>query len=138
LIEAGVRPVAALVSEGALAVAATARASGVGGQDAVAIGPAGGVRSGAAEVLVVLGVQARLGRRPPAHVGADCVVVKDQVLRPDSVCTDIGVEGVDQGELFTLRSRCSECARGRLPLSEPLLDELGALLLAPALQYPEV
>jgi hypothetical protein len=39
---------------------------------------------------------------------------------------------------FTLRGRCSECLRGRLPLPEALRDELGALLLAPALQHLEV
>jgi hypothetical protein len=31
---------------------------------------------------------------------------------------------------FTLRDRCSECVRGRLPLPEALRDELGPLLLA--------
>ena len=39
---------------------------------------------------------------------------------------------------FTLRGRCSECVRGRLPLPEALRDELGPLLLAPALQHLEV
>lgn len=39
---------------------------------------------------------------------------------------------------FTLRGRCSECVRGRLPLPEALRDELGALLLAPAVQHLEV
>ena len=34
--------------------------------------------------------------------------------------------------------RCSECVRGRLPLPETLRDELGALLLAPAIQHLEV
>jgi hypothetical protein len=34
--------------------------------------------------------------------------------------------------------RCSECVRGRLPLPEALRDELGALLLAPAVQHLEV
>jgi hypothetical protein len=39
---------------------------------------------------------------------------------------------------FTLRGRCSECVRGRLPLPEALRDELGPLLLAPAVQHLEV
>jgi hypothetical protein len=39
---------------------------------------------------------------------------------------------------FTLRGRCSERIRGRLPLPEALRDELGALLLAPAVQHLEV
>jgi hypothetical protein len=39
---------------------------------------------------------------------------------------------------FTLRGRCSECVRGRLPLPEALRDELGALLLAAAVQHLEV
>ena len=36
------------------------------------------------------------------------------------------------------RGRCSECVRGRLPLPEALRDELGPLLLAPAVQHLEV
>ena len=40
--------------------------------------------------------------------------------------------------VFTLRGRCSECVSGRLPLPEALRDELGPLLLAPALQHLEV
>src|SRR5688572_7187366 len=39
---------------------------------------------------------------------------------------------------FTLRGRCSECVRGRLPLPEALRDQLGALLLAPAVQHLKV
>jgi uncharacterized membrane protein YraQ (UPF0718 family) len=39
---------------------------------------------------------------------------------------------------FALRGRCSECVRGRLPLPEAPRDELGALLLAPAVQHLEV
>jgi hypothetical protein len=39
---------------------------------------------------------------------------------------------------FTLPGRCSECVRGRLPFPEALGDELGALLLAPAVQHLEV
>jgi hypothetical protein len=31
-----------------------------------------------------------------------------------------------------------ECARGRLPLAQALRDELGPLLLAPAVQHLEV
>ena len=34
--------------------------------------------------------------------------------------------------------RCSERVRGRLPLPEALRDELGPLLLAPAVQHLEV
>ena len=53
------------------------------------------------------------------------------------------VEGVERQSVspilaFTLGGRCSECVRGRLPLPEALRDELGALLLAPALQRLEV
>ena len=36
------------------------------------------------------------------------------------------------------RGRCSECVPGRLPLLEALRDELGPLLLAPAVQHLEV
>jgi hypothetical protein len=36
---------------------------------------------------------------------------------------------------FTARGRCSECARGRLPLPEALRDELSPLLLAPPVQH---
>src|SRR5436305_6438143 len=39
---------------------------------------------------------------------------------------------------FTLPGRCSECVRGRFPLPEALRDELGPLLLAPAVQHLEV
>jgi hypothetical protein len=39
---------------------------------------------------------------------------------------------------FTLRGRCSERVRGRLPLPEALRDELGPLLLAPAVKHLEV
>jgi hypothetical protein len=39
---------------------------------------------------------------------------------------------------FTLFGRCSECVRGRLPVPEALRDELGALLLAPAVQHLEL
>src|SRR5687767_10359771 len=39
---------------------------------------------------------------------------------------------------FTRRGRRSECVRGRLPLPEALRDELGPLLLAPAVQHLEV
>ena len=33
---------------------------------------------------------------------------------------------------------CSECVRGRLPFQEALRDELGPLLLAPAVQHLEI
>src|SRR5712691_11962849 len=39
---------------------------------------------------------------------------------------------------FTLRGRCSESVRGRLPLPEALRDELGPLLLAPAVKHLEI
>src|SRR5256885_8402290 len=39
---------------------------------------------------------------------------------------------------FTPRGRCSECVRGRRPLPEALPDELGPLLLAPAVQHLKV
>src|SRR5947208_268526 len=39
---------------------------------------------------------------------------------------------------FTLRARCSECVRGRLPLPEALRDEMGPLLFAPTVQHLEI
>jgi hypothetical protein len=39
---------------------------------------------------------------------------------------------------FALCGRYSECVRGRFPFAETLRDELGALLLAPAVQHLEV
>ena len=46
--------------------------------------------------------------------------------------------GSSPGPQVFIVGRCSECVRGRLPLPEALRDELGPLLLAPAVQHLEV
>ena len=72
--------------------------------------------------------------RPSSSTGIPNSPIRRRCRRPTS---GSGCRGA-RIMAFTLRGRCSECVRGRLPLPEALRDELGALLLAPAVQHLEV